>query len=152
MNAMPHADTEVSAVDVRGNLVESRISDNRAVGSSRTRSIAERAKAAADLPPQPILPRSLGLWRRLREPATPSVGDIDIAYQVLGDGRDLLVLPDRLISIDSIDSRPSLYRFHRRLAAFARVIRFDQRGTGLSSRISTEGTIGPITGRRTPSR
>ena len=70
-------------------------------------------------------------------------GDIDIAYQVLGDGPDLLVLPGPMISIDAIDSEPSLYRFHRRLAAFARVIRFDQRGTGLSSRIPTEGAMGP---------
>ena len=68
---------------------------------------------------------------------------MDIAYQVLGDGPDLLVLPGPMISIDAIDSEPSLYRFHRRLAAFARVIRFDQRGTGLSSRIPTEGAIGP---------
>lgn len=69
---------------------------------------------------------------------------MDIAYQVLGDGPDLLVLPGPMISIDAIDSEPSLYRFHRRLASFARVIRFDQRGTGLSSRISTEGALGPV--------
>jgi class 3 adenylate cyclase len=68
---------------------------------------------------------------------------MDIAYQVLGDGPDLLVLPGPMISIDAIDSEPSLYRFHRRLASFARVIRFDQRGTGLSSRIPTEGAMGP---------
>ena len=70
-------------------------------------------------------------------------GDIDVAYQVLGDGPDLLVLPGPLISIDSIDSEPSLSRFHRRLDSFGRVIRFDQRGTGLSSRIPTEGAMGP---------
>lgn len=68
---------------------------------------------------------------------------MDIAYQVLGDGPDLLVLPGPMISIDSIDSEPSLYRFHRRLASFARVIRFDQRGIGLSSRIPTDGAMSP---------
>ena len=62
-------------------------------------------------------------------------GDIDIAYQVVGDGPvDLLVLPGPFIPFDSIEAEPSLYRFHRRLASFTRMIRFDQRGMGLSSR------------------
>jgi pimeloyl-ACP methyl ester carboxylesterase len=61
---------------------------------------------------------------------------MDIAYQVFGDGPvDLLMLPGPLISLDSIDAEPGLYRFHRRLASFARVIRFDQRGMGMSSRV-----------------
>jgi class 3 adenylate cyclase len=72
-----------------------------------------------------------------------SCGEIDIAYQVFGDGPiDLLVLPGPLIPIDCVDSEPSMYRFHRRLASFARVIRFDQRGIGLSSRVSPD-MIGP---------
>ena len=54
-------------------------------------------------------------------------GDVDIAYQVLGDGpTDLLVLPGPSIPIDTIDAEPSMYRFHRRLASFSRVIRFDE--------------------------
>ena len=71
-------------------------------------------------------------------------GDLDIAYQVLGDGSvDLLVLPGPLVPFDSIDAEPSLYRFHRRLASFGRVIRFDQRGMGASSRSRSSDTIGP---------
>jgi class 3 adenylate cyclase len=71
-------------------------------------------------------------------------GDLDIAYQVLGDGPiDLLVLPGPLIPFDSIDAEPSLYRFHRRLASFGRVIRFDQRGMGASSRTRSGDTTGP---------
>jgi class 3 adenylate cyclase len=71
-------------------------------------------------------------------------GDLDIAYQVLGDGPiDLLVLPGPLIPFDSIDAEPSLYRFHRRLASFGRVIRFDQRGMGASSRTRSSDTTGP---------
>jgi class 3 adenylate cyclase len=70
-------------------------------------------------------------------------GDMDIAYQVFGDGPvDLLVLPGPFIPIDSIDAEPRLYRFHRRLASFARVIRFDQRGMGLSSRVAVN-EMGP---------
>jgi class 3 adenylate cyclase len=68
---------------------------------------------------------------------------MDIAYQVLGDGPDLLVVPGPMISVDSIDSEPSLYRFHRRLASFARLIRFDQRGMGASSRGPSIDMIGP---------
>lgn len=71
-------------------------------------------------------------------------GDSDIAYQILGDGLvDLLVLPGPYIPIDSIDAEPSMYRFYRRLASFARVIRFDQRGMGLSSRLSAADSMGP---------
>jgi class 3 adenylate cyclase len=36
-----------------------------------------------------------------------------------------------------------LYRFHRRLASFSRVIRFDQRGMGLSSRLPSADAMGP---------
>ena len=36
-----------------------------------------------------------------------------------------------------------MYRFHRRLASFCRVIRFDQRGMGLSSRVASLDVIGP---------
>jgi class 3 adenylate cyclase len=71
-------------------------------------------------------------------------GEIDIAYQVFGDGPfDLLVLPGPSIPIDSIDDEPSMYRFHRRLASFGRVIRFDQRGIGSSSRPPSKDVIGP---------
>ena len=69
---------------------------------------------------------------------------MDIAYQVFGDGPiDLLVLPGPLIPIDCVDLEPSMYRFHRRLASFCRVIRFDQRGIGLSSRVPSVDMIGP---------
>jgi class 3 adenylate cyclase len=72
-----------------------------------------------------------------------SCGEIDIAYQVFGDGPiDLLVLPGPLIPIDCVDLEPSMYRFHRRLASFCRVIRFDQRGIGLSSRVPLD-MLGP---------
>src|SRR6185312_3907888 len=72
-----------------------------------------------------------------------SCGESDIAYQVFGDGPlDLLVLPGPSIPIDTIDAEPSMYRFHRRLASFSRVIRLDQRGVGMSSRVSRD-VIGP---------
>lgn len=68
-----------------------------------------------------------------------SHGDLDIAYQVLGEGPvDMLVMPGPFIPIDSIDDEPSMYRFFRRLSAFSRLIRFDHRGTGMSSRIAAD--------------
>ncbi|MGH3640104.1 MAG: adenylate/guanylate cyclase domain-containing protein, partial [Mycobacterium sp.] len=42
------------------------------------------------------------------------------------------------VPIDSIDSEPSMYRFYRRLSSFCRVIRFDHRGMGMSSRIGAD--------------
>ncbi|MBS4729822.1 adenylate/guanylate cyclase domain-containing protein [Mycobacterium sp. SM1] len=69
---------------------------------------------------------------------------LDIAYQVFGDGPvDLLVLPGPSIPIDTIDAEPSMCRFHRRLASFSRVIRFDFRGIGLSSRVPSLEVLGP---------
>jgi class 3 adenylate cyclase len=57
----------------------------------------------------------------------------------MGDGPlDLVVMPGPFIPIDSIDSEPSMYRFYRRLASFCRVIRFDHRGMGMSSRIGAD--------------
>ncbi len=71
-------------------------------------------------------------------------GDMDIAYQVLGDGpTDLLVFPGPFVPIGSIDDEPSMYRFHRRLASFSRVIRFDHRGIGLSSGMPSMNELGP---------
>ncbi|HZC53685.1 MAG TPA: adenylate/guanylate cyclase domain-containing protein, partial [Mycobacterium sp.] len=52
-------------------------------------------------------------------------------------------LPGPSIPIDSVDAEPSMYRFQRRLASFARVIRLDQRGIGLSSRVPSIDMIGP---------
>ena len=68
-----------------------------------------------------------------------SRGDLDIAYQVLGDGPvDMVVMPGPFIPIDSIDNEPSMNRFYRRLASFCRLIRFDHRGMGMSSRIGAD--------------
>ncbi|MGB9222347.1 MAG: adenylate/guanylate cyclase domain-containing protein [Mycobacterium sp.] len=71
-------------------------------------------------------------------------GEMDIAYQVFGEGpTDLVLLAGPSIPIDSIDSEPALSRFYRRLASFSRVIRFDFRGMGLSSRVPSLEMIGP---------
>lgn len=62
-------------------------------------------------------------------------GDVDIAYQIIGDGpRDLLLYTGWALPIDCMDDDPSMARFQRRLSEFCRVIRFDIRGVGLSDR------------------
>jgi class 3 adenylate cyclase/pimeloyl-ACP methyl ester carboxylesterase len=69
-------------------------------------------------------------------------GEINIAYQVTGDGRFDLVLVPGFVSHLELDWRePRHARFLERLGSFARLIRFDKRGTGLSDRPSTLGGI-----------
>src|SRR5688572_21873911 len=62
--------------------------------------------------------------------------DIHIAYQVFGDApRDLILNHGFVSNIEVFWEEPSCARFLERLAAFARVIVFDKRGTGLSDRV-----------------
>ena len=62
-------------------------------------------------------------------------GDVNIAYQVLGEGpRDLVMVFGYVSNIEVIWEEPLLARFLTRLASCARLIVFDKRGTGLSDR------------------
>lgn len=61
---------------------------------------------------------------------------VNIAYQVVGDGPlDLVFVMGWVSNVDYFWEEPSFARFLQRLAAFARVIIFDKRGTGLSDRV-----------------
>ncbi len=61
---------------------------------------------------------------------------MNIAYQVFGEGEiDVLLVPGWVLSMEAFGERPGYQRFLDRLAAFARVIVFDKRGTGLSDRV-----------------
>jgi pimeloyl-ACP methyl ester carboxylesterase len=63
-------------------------------------------------------------------------GDLNIAYQVLGDGPlDLVFVPGFVSNVEMMWEEPALARFLRRLASFTRLIVFDKRGTGLSDRV-----------------
>jgi len=62
-------------------------------------------------------------------------GDVNIAYQVTGNGPFDLVLIHGFFSHLEIDwELPASRRVNERLGSFARLIRFDKRGTGLSDR------------------
>ena len=63
-------------------------------------------------------------------------GDAYIAYQVFGDGPDLLLSMGIPISMDAWWDAPQPSRFLKRLASFSRVLILDRRGTGLSDPIS----------------
>ena len=62
-------------------------------------------------------------------------GDVNVAYQVTGDGPFDLVLVKGFFSHLEIDwESPAYAHFLERLGSFARLICFDKRGTGLSDR------------------
>jgi class 3 adenylate cyclase len=69
-------------------------------------------------------------------------GELDIAYQVVGEGPlDLVVVPPGFSVMEPSWDWPALGAFWRRLARFARVVLIDKRGTGLSDRVSGVPTV-----------
>ena len=64
-------------------------------------------------------------------------GDVQIAYQVAGNGPpDVLVVPRWFSNIELDWDVPPSARFLTRLASFARLIQFDRRGAGMSGGIA----------------
>ena len=66
------------------------------------------------------------------------LGDLHLAYQVLGEGPpDILLLDQWFSHMEAQWDVPQLARFRERLASFGRLIMFDKRGTGLSDPVPT---------------
>src|SRR6516162_7689958 len=63
-------------------------------------------------------------------------GDIHLAYQVFGEGPDLVVAPGFVSHIENYWDEPRFARWLNRLGSFCRVVLFDKRGTGLSDRVA----------------
>ncbi|MEE9586604.1 MAG: adenylate/guanylate cyclase domain-containing protein, partial [Hyphomicrobiaceae bacterium] len=62
-------------------------------------------------------------------------GDVNIAYQVLGERPlDIVYVPAWISNIDFAWQNPAYARMCERLSSFGRLILFDKRGTGLSDR------------------
>jgi pimeloyl-ACP methyl ester carboxylesterase len=59
-------------------------------------------------------------------------GDDHIAYQVIGDGPDVVFVPGWVSHVEMAWELPPLARFLRRLSTFSRLILVDKRGTGMS--------------------
>lgn len=63
-------------------------------------------------------------------------GDVHIAYQVTGSGSlDVAFVPGFVSHIELAWDLPATAHTFDRLGAFARLIRFDKRGTGMSDRV-----------------
>ena len=63
-------------------------------------------------------------------------GDVHIAYQVFGEGPDLVVAPGFVSHIENYWDEPSMARSLNKAAGLCRVVLFDKRGTGLSDRVA----------------
>jgi pimeloyl-ACP methyl ester carboxylesterase len=63
-------------------------------------------------------------------------GDVHVAYQVFGEGPDLVMAPGFVSHIENYWDEPRLARWLNKLGSFCRVILFDKRGTGLSDRVA----------------
>ncbi len=69
-------------------------------------------------------------------------GDVNIAYQVVGEGPfDLVRVPAFVSHVELAWQVPGIAGFNRRLASFCRLISFDKRGTGMSDRVSGAPTL-----------
>ncbi len=63
-------------------------------------------------------------------------GEIHIAYQISGSGPlDLVVVPGFVSHLQLAWDNPAAAHMFERLGSFARLIRFDKRGTGMSDRV-----------------
>ena len=67
-------------------------------------------------------------------------GDLNIAYQVVGEGPlDLVYVPGWISNVELMWEEPSHAHVLDRLARFSRLILFDKRGTGLSDPVPLDG-------------
>src|SRR5207245_5020118 len=69
-------------------------------------------------------------------------GEVNIAYQVVGDGPlDLVFVPGFISHLDLQWADPRIARFLEKLASFSRLIMFDKRGTGLSDPVAGPASL-----------
>jgi pimeloyl-ACP methyl ester carboxylesterase/class 3 adenylate cyclase len=69
-------------------------------------------------------------------------GEVNIAYQVVGDGpMDLVFVPGFISHLDLQWADPRIARFFEKLASFSRLILFDKRGTGLSDPVAAPASL-----------
>ncbi|HSS21319.1 MAG TPA: alpha/beta fold hydrolase [Pyrinomonadaceae bacterium] len=122
-------------------IIERETSDDEPEGGrgSLPRSV-ERAPALIEVTAnEPAATTTSGSeFSLLRPPETQYArsGDVNIAYQVIGDAPlDLVFVMGWVSHLEYFWREPNFARFLLRLASFARLILFDKRGTGLSDRV-----------------
>jgi pimeloyl-ACP methyl ester carboxylesterase/DNA-binding winged helix-turn-helix (wHTH) protein/class 3 adenylate cyclase len=107
---------------------------------TRARIVVERTDEDELLPGAPVIDVA-PLQPALPLPRPPETmyarsGDVNIAYQVIGDAPlDLVFVMGWVSHMEYFWREPSFARFLLRLASFSRLILFDKRGTGLSDRV-----------------
>ncbi len=104
---------------------------------TRTRIVVERADEplAAHANVIDVTPVETA-FERTPETMYARSGDVNIAYQVIGDAPlDLVFVMGWVSHLEYFWREPNFARFLRRLASFSRLILFDKRGTGLSDRV-----------------
>jgi len=69
-------------------------------------------------------------------------GEVNIAYQVVGEGPlDLVFIPSLTHHLELVWENPPQARFFERLASMGRLLLFDKRGTGMSDRFVGAPTL-----------
>jgi pimeloyl-ACP methyl ester carboxylesterase len=69
-------------------------------------------------------------------------GDLNLAYQVIGEGDvDIVLVPSFVSHIEFYWAHPAIKAFLDRLTSFARLVMFDKAGTGLSDPVSGIPTL-----------
>ncbi|HEX8890499.1 MAG TPA: alpha/beta fold hydrolase [Pyrinomonadaceae bacterium] len=120
-------------------VVEDETGENESLPSSGTE--LKLPPAVINLPPSAIKRDRLEseLERLLERPPQTMYarsGDVNIAYQVIGDAPlDLVFVMGWVSHLEYFWREPHFARFLLRLASFSRLILFDKRGTGLSDHV-----------------
>ena len=100
----------------------------------RRRTVQPRVRTFGATGPRSSLP----LRSMLPETRYARLGELHLAYQVVGTGPpDILMLDQWFGNLDAQWDVPPLAALRERLATFGRLIMFDKRGTGLSDPIPT---------------
>ena len=73
-------------------------------------------------------------------------GEVHVAYQVFGEGPDLVMAPGFVSHIENYWDEPRFARWLNKLGSFCRVVLFDKRGTGLSDRVRQSAGHGRANG------
>ena len=106
---------------------------------TRARIVVERSDDDAriiDVTPSEVIHQLESPLPRPPETMYARSGDVNIAYQVIGDAPlDLVFVMGWVSHLEYFWREPSFARFLLRLASFSRLILFDKRGTGLSDRV-----------------
>ncbi len=118
---------------------ETNKTDSITIERTRSKIVIEEEIETDDFPQQKFLPQVETLSLPVHKPETHYVqnGDVNIAYQVVGNGDlDIVFVMGWVSHLEYFWEEPHFAAFLNRLASFSRLILFDKRGTGLSDRVA----------------